>query len=122
MIFYRINITPGNDEGDEDQDEWFTSEKEARKRRTWLIKNVGDDAVTGKNYSINRVELAEDLPFKELLLAVLNRKGFICSSVEIVPAWRKSKAQEARERRAYEEKLQAEERAYQAQLRGDLSS
>lgn len=86
MIFYRLNITPdeGTPEG-ADLDEWFSSLSAAIKRRKELIAvNPPDEG--DENYSIDEIAIAK-LPHKKLVMAILNRRGYISSQKQIISAY-----------------------------------
>jgi hypothetical protein len=85
MKFYRLNIHPGENETEGlDLDEWFTSLGAARTRRTELIRATSaDDYKYGADFSIDEIELVNQPP-RALLLAVLNRRGYVASKHSVV--------------------------------------
>lgn len=105
MIFYQLDIATPEDAGEgEDYSEWFASLAEAKRRRAKLIRD--DPALEGCRYpddfAIDRIVLA-DLPPKELLLAVLNRKGFITSRETVVAAYKPTKSALRKKAKALQE-------------------
>jgi len=85
MKLYKLEIAPPETEGEgEDWSEWFTSLQAARKRRAELIEQDPklSDHRYGHDYEISRVTFAS-LPLRELLLAVMNRKGISKSEVVV---------------------------------------
>jgi hypothetical protein len=81
MHFYRLGIQPSEADGEgEDHAEWFGSLREAKQRRTELLQAFSDGDWsghrTGEDFEIERIELVQ-LPLKRLILAILNRRGFI---------------------------------------------
>lgn len=81
MILYRLNIHPDESAGEgEDHDEWFSSERAARRRRSELVEEspclLGSRY--GSDYAIDKVRIAT-LPQKRLALALLNRRGVFVS-------------------------------------------
>ena len=87
MRFYRLDRYPDESAGEgESWDEWFGSLSAARKRRAELIRAYrGTHYHCGPQFSIERVELVQ-MPIRALVRALLNRTGYIASSVEVVPA------------------------------------
>lgn len=99
MKLYQLHIAPGEDEGEgSDWDEWFPSLKDAKKRRAALIRE--NPTMGGcrydRDYQIDAVTFV-NLPVKQLVLQVLNHKGYVGERVEVVPEYR------ARERTPEEE-------------------
>lgn len=92
MKFYRLHIKPSESDSEaEDQDEWFSSLAEAKARRRELILDRGaNDRVP--DLDIDRVWFATDLTARGLLLAVLNRSGFIIKTEELVAPYEEPKA------------------------------
>lgn len=86
MIFYCLNIAPDEYgiEG-EDLDEWFTSLNAAKHRRQELIDGAGSEQAPGEDLSIDAIVVRSDLPPKQLLLNVLNRKAWMKSLTRVVP-------------------------------------
>lgn len=102
-IVYQLNRQPDEHAGEgEYWSEWFTSLREARKRRAnivheaesawndekaeWLTKYGADSTPPPRprlDLSIDRVYLA-DLPPKQLALAILNRRGFVAKAERVV--------------------------------------
>lgn len=80
MKLYRLHIHPGEADGEgENHDEWFTSFVDALARREALIRETPDDGYKyGTDYGIEAITFA-DLTPKKLLLAVLNREGYVAS-------------------------------------------
>ena len=84
MIFYRLGISPGEGEAEgEDHDEWFTSLEAAKIRRTELIA-MNDDLKYGCDYGIRKTWIGCGLSRKKLILALLNREGFVDHDEDIV--------------------------------------
>lgn len=87
MKIYRLHISPDEAEAEGiDCDEWFSSREAAEHRRRELIDD--NPYLEGKpgrsDYQIDRVLVAvEDLSPKRLVLALLNRRGWMKRS-EIV--------------------------------------
>ena len=96
MRFYKIEPPTAEDTGEgEDTSEWFTSLRAAKKRFSEIMRECNgiqrdwetSDAVKNgletmppfrfTECSLEQVLLRDDLPPREMLLAVLNRKGFI---------------------------------------------
>ena len=70
------------DDGEgEDHSEWFTSLQAARARRS----EISREDENGEKVAIQRVVVSAHLSPKAVLLAVLNRKGWMKSSQEVVP-------------------------------------
>lgn len=90
MIFYRVDhfCMFGYSEEGVNTDEWFTTHKDATRRynelKTEMIQGYEDDhdrdqetaTQTVGDISLERIVLA-DMPMKELLLALLNQRGYI---------------------------------------------
>lgn len=85
---YRLNHAADVDEGEEgeDWDQWFGSLEEAKKMRTHYIRQGRSSVDQSTTLSIDRITLKPTLPTKALLLAALNRRGFVKETVEVVPA------------------------------------
>lgn len=91
---YRLEVAPGESVGEgEDHDEWFGSLGEAQRRRRFHIE--ADPELLGhrtrQDYRITRVVLAALSP-KSLLLAVLNRVGFMADDHEVQAPYRPKEA------------------------------
>lgn len=91
MHLYRLSIAPDINGGDgegEDHDEWFSSLRAARRRRSELIREWKDawpDHPYGEDFSVHKVTF-QDLPKKALLLQVLHRVHYLAASwEEVVP-------------------------------------
>ena len=99
MKLYKLDIAPGESNGEgEDHDEWFSSLDAAKKRRQELIDanpSMGGHRY-GEDYAISRVEFAE-LPPLKLLLAVLNRTGWNKHTEVIVPWYAPGKSKAVHE-------------------------
>ena len=89
MRIYRLGIEPGeaNSEG-EDHDEYFSSLDAAGRRRAELIREDPDldGHRYGEDFEIERIDLA-DLAPRAMLLAILNRKGYIAAREVVVAAY-----------------------------------
>jgi len=86
MVFYRLEIAPDPSEGEGTNcDEWFTSLVKAKARRQELITAdpLLENHNYGRDYQIDRVVIS-DLPKKELVLCVLNRKNYVDKSECVV--------------------------------------
>lgn len=84
MVFYQLRICPGEGEAEgENQDEWFSSKREAIRRRQRVIRDRGANEHL-MDLEIERVVVTDTLPIKRLLLAVLNGRGFVEESAEIL--------------------------------------
>lgn len=89
MKFYELHIAPNEYEGEgEDLNEWFTSLSEATARRKELIALNSTDLRYGRDYAIDQVTITDDLPTKQLVLAILNRKDFVAERKTVVVAIR----------------------------------
>ncbi len=89
MNFYRLNVAPDEyDSDDKDCNEWFSSLDAAKKRRADFIAThpTRDGQRDDSDFSIDHVTLTTLGP-KALLLAVLNRAGFISAEVTVVEAY-----------------------------------
>ena len=91
MILYRLCISPTENASDgENWDEWFSSLVAAGVRRAELI--AADPCLNnsrlGLDYGIEKVELTDHLSMKKLVLAILNRRGYIVSSEVVVAPYR----------------------------------
>jgi hypothetical protein len=84
MVFYQLRILPGEGEPEgRCDDEWFTSKREALERRRALIEERGENDYV-PDLELERVVITRSLPLKQLLLAVLNRRGFVSESEELL--------------------------------------
>lgn len=84
MKLYRLSILPDpTDPEGEDHDEWFSSLRAAKKRRSGLLRE-GACSRDVPDLEITENELA-DVPERQLLLRVLNRCGFIAREKVVVP-------------------------------------
>lgn len=98
MKFYCLSIAPdvGDAEGT-DRSEWFTSREAVWRRRSALI--AADPSLAGHRYgqdfSIDCVTVAPDVTEKQLLLAILNRKGWVAERVLVASAYVPPKATQA---------------------------
>lgn len=107
MKLYRLGICPGEGEGEgENWDEWFSSLREAKKRRAELIAQNpdGDNARMLEDFEIEQCEIP-DLPRKRLAILLLNRRGFVTNSKQVVAPYRydrEAHIQKIRERMAVE--------------------
>jgi len=88
MIFYRLNVSPPEEEigGGDHWDEWFTSLAEAKRGRAERIQ--GNPCLTGlhwgQTFSIDKVTLPK--PSKSLIFCLLNGVQDLPSE-EVVPAY-----------------------------------
>jgi len=100
VIFYRLSITPDPSDGEgTDCDQWFASLTAAKRFRASLIADnpeLGDCIY--EDYEIERVMLTRLSTPKQLLLAVLNRNGYVSKTEVMVEAY-KPGAPEAQRRR-----------------------
>lgn len=87
MKVYQLHIAPSDADGEgEDHDEWFSSLKAARARRAELIAE--DPQLEGHAYGVDfKIEVHEvrPLPRRELVLALLNRRGCFFGGETVVP-------------------------------------
>ena len=85
-MLYRLCVTPAEGDGEgEDQDEWFSSLRAAKRRRRQLIerRDDGADWLVDEDLAIDRVQFVP-LPPKQLLLRALNRCGFMRCYQQVV--------------------------------------
>lgn len=85
MKLYQLKIRPDESQSEaENCDEWFSSLEAARRRRIELIKTTHPSEYRyGSDFAIVEVIFAK-LPTRQLLLAVLNRRGYAASQRVVV--------------------------------------
>lgn len=97
MKFYRLQIASGETCEGEDADEWFTSLRAAKKRRTELIQEgrvESNEHPFGSDYEIWRYTVNTRLTAKTVMLRILNRNNNHTASpwcsdiVQVVDAYR----------------------------------
>ncbi len=81
MKLYVVRIAPDVSQGEgEYHDQWFSSLRKAAACRAKCLLTVDwAQHRYGRDFEIQEVELANDLSPRELLLAVLNRRGYVNS-------------------------------------------
>ena len=86
---YRLGICPDESQGEgEDHDEWFSSLREAQRRRAELIRLDPhlEGHRYGEDFEIDRVVFV-DWSLRKLLLAVLNWDGCVEARDQVVPRY-----------------------------------
>lgn len=89
MKLYCLRVHPSESDGDgEVFDQWFTSLEAAKRVRARFIREVpADEYKFGEDFRIDEVVLRA-LPHRALLLAVLNRQGWVQTRRTVVEAYR----------------------------------
>lgn len=89
MIFYQLNITPDDSAGEgEDHDEYFTSLTKAKARRSEIMRQ---GEVEPYDLEIEKITLTDQLSTKDIILAILNGRGYIATRESVVAPYQRDR-------------------------------
>jgi len=82
VILYSVSDTAPTDVEGEDNSEWFTAKWRALAHARKRLKGLQAEGFDQFYVTVDRVELL-DLPRKALAIQILNRRGYVQSTVEV---------------------------------------